>query len=139
VQTMMRSALEDLKPLRTTLVFFESPKRVVKTVAAMAEVFGAEREAAMCRELTKVYEEILPLPLGELLENLKGRGTIKGEIVLVIGPPEGDAAAAMDADKALATALKTLSVKEAAATVAALTGKSKHELYERALILKGKK
>jgi len=139
-QGQRKKVLEDLKSLKATLIFFESAKRVVKTVAVMAEVFGPEREAAMCRELTKIYEEILTLPLGALLENLAGRETIKGEIVLLVGPPEGGGGIEEgNIDQALKVALRTLSVKEAAATIADLTGRPRKQLYQRALELKGKK
>lgn len=134
-------ALEALKNLPATLVFFESPRRVVKTLGAMVEVFGPEREAALCREMTKIYEEVIRLPLGDLLKNLETRASIKGEIVLLVGPAGGNDIQ-MDAgkiDQALKVALKTMSIKEAAAVIATLTGKPRKELYERALRLKGKK
>jgi 16S rRNA (cytidine1402-2'-O)-methyltransferase len=134
-----KKALEDLSGHQTTLIFFESPKRVVKTVAAMAEVFGAAREAAMCRELTKIYEEIVRLPLSDLLENLQARETIKGEIVLLVAPPEADSAKDVDVDRALERALRSLTTKGAAQLISDLTGKPRKELYDRALQLKGKK
>ncbi len=108
----------------------------------MAEVFGPEREAALCREMTKVYEEILRLPLSDLLKNLEARVSIKGEIVLTVSPPAKEErlsdAEEDKIDTALKNALKIMPVKEAAATFSALTGKSKKELYTRALELKGK-
>ena len=133
-------ALEALKNLPATLVFFESPRRVVKTLGAMVEVFGPGREAALCREMTKIYEEVIRLPLGDLLKNLETRASIKGEIVLLVGPADGNDAQ-MDAgkiDQALKVALKTMSIKEAAAVIATLTGKPRKELYTRALELKRK-
>ncbi len=133
-------ALEALKNLPATLVFFESPRRVVKTLGAMVEVFGPEREAALCREMTKIYEEVIRLPLGDLLKNLEARASIKGEIVLLVGPADGNDIQ-MDAgkiDQALKVALKTMSIKEAAAVIATLTGKPRKELYTRALELKRK-
>ncbi|MCH8323254.1 MAG: 16S rRNA (cytidine(1402)-2'-O)-methyltransferase, partial [Proteobacteria bacterium] len=123
-----------------TLVFFESPRRVVKTLGAMVEVFGPEREAALAREMTKIYEEVIRLPLGDLLKNLEARASIKGEIVLLVGPADGNDIQ-MDAgkiDQALKVALKTMSIKEAAAVIATLTGKPRKELYTRALELKRK-
>ena len=131
-------ALEALADIKATLVFFESPKRVTKTVAAMRDVFGPEREAALCRELTKMFEEVLRLPLRELSENLERRETIKGEIVLVVAPPDQATGDHGDSDAALKAALKKLSVKDAAALVSALTGKSKKDLYTRALEIQGK-
>lgn len=131
-------ALEALADIKATLVFFESPKRVTKTVAAMRDVFGPEREAALCRELTKMFEEVLRLPLGELSENLEARTAIKGEIVLVVAPPDQARGGHGNFDAALKVALKKLSVKDAAALVSALTGKSKNDLYARALEIQGK-
>ena len=133
-------ALEALKNLPATLVFFESPRRVVKTLGAMVEVFGPGREAALCREMTKIYEEVIRLPLGDLLKNLEARASIKGEIVLLVGPPQANDVG-IDAgkiDQALKVALKTMSIKEAAAVIATLTGKPRKELYTRALELKRK-
>ena len=97
-----------------------------------------KREAALCRELTKMFEEVLRLPLRELSENLERRETIKGEIVLVVAPPDKATGDHGDSDAALKAALKKLSVKDAAALVAALTGQSKKDLYTRALEIKGK-
>lgn len=136
-----RKALEKLKNTLATLVFFESPNRAKASLQDMADIFGAEREAALCRELTKLYEEILRLPLGQLAENVAARETIKGEIVLIIGPPPTDQEALSDdeIDAALKAGLKTLSVKEAASIVAELSGRPRKELYARALELMGKK
>jgi len=83
--TALRSALEALAPLEATLVFYESPKRIVKTLEAAAAVLG-ERDAAVVRELTKLHEEVVRVPLPQLTEQLKARDSIKGEIVLVIAP-----------------------------------------------------
>jgi 16S rRNA (cytidine1402-2'-O)-methyltransferase len=69
-----------------TLVFYESPHRVVKTLEAAREVLG-DRSCAVARELTKVHEEFLRGPLSTVAESLKSRGTVRGEITVVIGPP----------------------------------------------------
>ncbi len=68
-----------------TLVFFESPHRLATSLADAAEVLGADRPAALCRELTKLHEEVLRGTLGELLEALGARRGVKGELVLVVG------------------------------------------------------
>lgn len=67
-----------------TLIFYESPHRIVKTLTQLAEVFGPERLASVSRELTKLFEETLTAPLGELAATLAARPVIKGEIVLVV-------------------------------------------------------
>lgn len=67
-------------------IFFESPHRVTATVEFLAELYP-RRQCVLARELTKLHEEVVRLPLSELAENLKARDVIKGEIVLVLGPP----------------------------------------------------
>lgn len=90
------------------LIFYESPHRIVATLEAVAEVFS-QREVAVCRELTKLHEEVLRGPATQLAEELRARGEVKGEIALVIAPPSEDeeagivpvGAAAADPDEAL--------------------------------------
>lgn len=78
--------LQSLEALDAALVFYESPHRVASAVAAVAQVLP-QRRVALCRELTKLHEEVLRLPAGELAADLEARDSIKGEIVLVIAPP----------------------------------------------------
>jgi len=80
-----RDVLESWAPLDTTLIFYESPKRLVHTLESCATVLG-DRPAAVVRELTKVYEEIVRKPLPELVEEFRLRDSIKGEIVIIIAP-----------------------------------------------------
>ncbi|MGI6032275.1 MAG: 16S rRNA (cytidine(1402)-2'-O)-methyltransferase [Coriobacteriales bacterium] len=84
---------ERLKDLDAALIFYESPHRVVASLEAMARVFGSRR-VALCRELTKVHEEVLRLPAAELASELAARDAIKGEIALVVEPPSADDGAA---------------------------------------------
>lgn len=79
--------LESLANLDAALVFYESPHRVVAAVESIAHAYG-ERPVALCRELTKLHEEVLRLPADELAANLAARDAIKGEIALVIAPPD---------------------------------------------------
>lgn len=79
--------LESLATLDAALVFYESPHRVVAAVQSIAQAYG-ERPVALCRELTKLHEEVLRLPASELAKDLTARDAIKGEIVLVIAPPD---------------------------------------------------
>jgi len=131
-----RRKLRPFAGVPASLVVYESPHRLAKTLADLAAVLGP-REAALCRELTKRFEEVRRGSLPDLAERY-GDATVKGEIVLVIAPPaeESSRIAPDDADSALKAALETLSVKEAAAAVAWLTGKSRRSLYQRALALK---
>ena len=81
------SLLESLANLDAALVFYESPHRVAASAASIAQVYGV-RPVALCRELTKLHEEVLRLPADELAANLAARDAIKGEIALVIAPPD---------------------------------------------------
>ncbi|HXV73554.1 MAG TPA: 16S rRNA (cytidine(1402)-2'-O)-methyltransferase, partial [Sphingomonadales bacterium] len=133
-----QKALEDLKAIPATLIFYESPNRVVKTLGTMVRVFGPAREAAMARELTKLHEEIIRKPLAELLDTLKERDSIKGEVVLLVGRGQEGEAPVDDAalEGVLKNLLKTMSVNDAAAALSKLTGKPKKDIYRRALDLK---
>ena len=89
----------------------------------------------MARELTKLYEEVRRGRLGELAAGYRQSGPPKGEIVVVVGPPERAARAAADPDEQLKAALERPSLRDAAAAVAAATGLPKREVYARALTL----
>ena len=100
--------LQRLAVVPGALIFYESPHRIVATLEAVVEVFP-QREVAVCRELTKLHEEVLRGPAAQLAEELRARGEVKGEIALVIAPPSEDeeagavpvGAAAADPDEAL--------------------------------------
>lgn len=79
----------EMSELGHTLVLFESPHRILASLAAAREEMGDDRPAAVCRELTKLHEEVLRGSLGEIYAELEARPSIKGEIVLVIGPEAG--------------------------------------------------
>ncbi|HRL05328.1 MAG TPA: 16S rRNA (cytidine(1402)-2'-O)-methyltransferase [Brevundimonas diminuta] len=131
-----RTALEELRPGRQTLVFFESGPRLRDSLADMAEVLGA-RPAAVARELTKLYEECVRGDLAELAVDPR-LDAPKGEIVVVVGPGEAETASAADADAALAEALTRLPPGEAAAEVSKALNLPRKPLYKRALELKGR-
>jgi 16S rRNA (cytidine1402-2'-O)-methyltransferase len=120
-----------------TLIFFESPQRLAVSLAAMASVLGGERKAAVARELTKTFETIRRDTLTALAARFAGEATPKGEIVVLVGPPQAKAPDAEDVDAMLAELLETRSVREAATEAAAKTGLPRRELYARALALKG--
>lgn len=131
-----RSVLEELKSIPATLVFFESPHRLADSLAAMADILGA-REAAIARELTKLFEEIRRGDLPALAAAYAAAETPKGEIVIVVAPPAPLAATAgADLDAMLADALARLSVRDAVAEIAEATGAKRGEVYARALALK---
>ncbi|WP_150427898.1 16S rRNA (cytidine(1402)-2'-O)-methyltransferase [Dechloromonas sp. CZR5] len=131
-----RQALEALRDTPCALVFYEAPHRVLETVADMATVFG-ERTLVIARELTKLFETVHSLPLGEALDWLKeDPNRQRGEFVLMLsGAPEGgdDGEGERVLKLLLADGLPT---KQAAKLAAAITGAAKNALYERALALK---
>jgi 16S rRNA (cytidine1402-2'-O)-methyltransferase len=128
-------ALAELAPVPATLVFYESPRRLGASLAAMAATLGPERRAAVCRELTKRFEEVRRGTLASLAAEQAGAAPPKGEIVVVVGPPLPAAVAADALDAALVTALAAGSVKDAAAEVAAALGLPRRAVYARALEL----
>lgn len=132
-----RDRLRELAKVPATLIFFESPHRIGDTLVAAAEELGTDRPASVCRELTKTFEEFRRGPLGDLARDYVDK-TVKGEIVLVIGPPAPDAAPdAADVDSLLAELSNTMPTAKAATEAAKLTGLPRKELYQRLLELKG--
>ncbi|WP_199720853.1 16S rRNA (cytidine(1402)-2'-O)-methyltransferase [Azospirillum cavernae] len=130
-----RATAGELKGVPATLVFFESPQRLPESLADLAEILGP-REAAVARELTKFYEEVRRGTLPELAAHYAEAGPPKGEVVLVIGPPGEEATPSeADVDSLLRETLTRLSVRDAAADVAARTGQPKRAVYARALEL----
>jgi 16S rRNA (cytidine1402-2'-O)-methyltransferase len=125
-------ALRALAAEQRTLVFFESPHRVADALRDLAEAFGASRQAALCRELTKLYEEVARGSLAELAERFADGA--RGEIVLVVAGAE-PASLSMDDGVARVRVLVDAGarLKEASAEVAEHTGLSRRELYEAAL------
>ena len=103
--------------------------------AAMETVFGPDRPAAMCRELTKKFEEVRRGTVQELAAYYAEQPAPKGEAVVVLGPPQKAAASQNDIDAALRAALKSGSVKDAASEVAEMFNLSRKPLYKRAIEL----
>jgi 16S rRNA (cytidine1402-2'-O)-methyltransferase len=134
-QTARRTRLAELARIDATLVLFESGSRVQETVADLAALMGS-REAAICRELTKLHEEVLRSSLAELAGRA-GQLETRGEFVLVIGPPDADAQAmsADSLDQLLRDGLAHSSLKDAVAEAVALSGRPRREIYARALEL----
>ena len=125
--------LQDLATDPHTLIFFESPRRAATTLSRMAEVLGGDRRAALCRELTKDYEEVRRGTLGELAE---GADSILGEVTIVVAGYERSARAEDHVGAVLALAAEGMRLKDAAAEVAAATGARKNDLYKAALAAK---
>jgi len=128
-----RRWLETLRTERRAVVFFESPHRLVETLAAAVEVLGADRPAAVCRELTKTYEEIRRGPLAELAE-WAGAEQVRGEITVVLA---GAATEAPTPESLVGEVAERVAegerLKDAVAAVAEAAGVSKRELYNASL------
>jgi 16S rRNA (cytidine1402-2'-O)-methyltransferase len=134
-QAARRTRIAELASLPATLVLFESGPRIAAALADLAAGLGAEREAALCRELTKLHEEIRRGALKSLAEACAG-GAPRGEIVIVIAPPKAPLPTdAGESETLLRNALERLSLKDAVAEVAQLTGRRRREIYQNALAL----
>lgn len=127
--------LEELKTERRTMIFYEAPHKLCATLADMAAAFGPDRRIALCRELTKIHEEIIRTTLGEAVERYRALPP-KGEFVLVLaGAPEVEQEM-LSLEDGVAMVLEKramgMSMKDAAKQVSAETGLSKNELYAAA-------
>src|SRR5208337_3795063 len=132
-----RERINLLASVPATLVFYEAPSRLAETMADLALELGP-RPAAVARELTKLHEEVRRGALDALAAEYSAAGTPKGEIVIVVGPPEARPVISEEAiETDLLAALRTLSVKGAAAAVAAKHGLPRRQIYARALALAG--
>jgi len=129
-----RKALQDVSSVPATLVFYESPHRIAATLKDAAAICGADRPAALCRELTKKFEEVRRDTLSNLALSVAAQPP-KGEIVLLIDRSAQPSFNISDLEHLLIEALKTLSVRDAAAQVVAQTGGKKREIYQLALRL----
>ncbi|WP_444884049.1 16S rRNA (cytidine(1402)-2'-O)-methyltransferase [Microbulbifer sp. PSTR4-B] len=129
-------ALQELASDSRTLVFYEAPHRVADTLQAMAEVFGAEREAVIAREVSKAFETFQLMPLGELVNWVRSDSNQqRGEIVLLVRGAERRRDNALDgeAQRVMTLLLAELPPKKAAAIAAEITGVNKKVLYNWSL------
>ncbi len=130
-----KTVLESLRDIPASLILFESAQRLAASLADMASVLG-NREAAVAREITKLHEEVKRGTLAELARFYADAPTPKGEVTLVVAPPEKARASTANADSLLRQALVHMPVSAAAALVAEATGENRRALYARALELK---
>jgi len=133
-----RDRLAELAGVPATLIFFESPHRIAATLVAAADVLGGDRKAAVCRELTKTFEEFRRGTLAELAGHYEEVDNVKGEIVLVIGPPGEKETPEADIEAILADLSGTMPTAKAATEAARITGLPRKELYQRLLDMKGR-
>ncbi|ENO85747.1 16S rRNA (cytidine(1402)-2'-O)-methyltransferase [Thauera linaloolentis] len=131
------AALQPLRDEADAMVFYEAPHRIAECVADLAKVFGAERELLIAREMTKLHEQIVRMPLGETAAWFAADpNRSRGEFVLVLaGKPRSEGLDA-EAERVLALLLGELPVKSAARLAADITGASRNTLYARALALR---
>lgn len=129
-----KKELETLKPVQASLVFFESPARILESLSDMQEILG-DRSAALSRELTKRYEQTRRDNLSSLIESCKSDPP-RGEIVVTVGPPsEPMRWSEAEIDKALQEQIPDMGTKRAAAYVSEMSGWAKRDVYQRALSL----
>ena len=129
-----RRWLEELAGVPATLVMFESAKRCSRSVPDMVEVFGGERRAALCRELTKLHEEVRRGTLSGIAEGLE-TDPPRGEVVLVVDRPDPSVRSG-DVAETLERAMETMSLRDATDFVARTLGRPKREVYQAALRLR---
>jgi 16S rRNA (cytidine1402-2'-O)-methyltransferase len=128
--------IAELARIPATLILYESGSRLSRALAALAQGLGP-RQAAVCRELTKLHEEVRRGDLASLARAYAEGAEIRGEIVLIVEPPAigADEPSAGEVDALLRRALQRSSVKDAVSEVAAATGRPRREIYQRALAL----
>ncbi|TDK42250.1 16S rRNA (cytidine(1402)-2'-O)-methyltransferase [Antarcticimicrobium luteum] len=129
-----RARLEALRDIPGTLVFYESPKRAAASLADMAEVLGGERAAALCRELTKKFEQVRRGTL-EALALGAAEDPPRGEIVILVDRGHLPIVSASEIESDLRAALEDHSVRDAADLVARMHGQKRREVYQLALKL----
>ena len=125
-------ALEEVRDAPATLVFYESPKRIAASLRDCADVLGAARDAAVCRELTKKFEEVRRGSLSDLAAGLE-QSPVKGEIVLIIDRAREPDVNASTLEEDLKHAMRTMRVRDAADVVARAHGLARRTVYQMAL------
>ena len=126
-----KSWIDEVSAIPATLVLYESPKRIHRLLGELGE--KGEREVALCRELTKRFEEVIRGTLSEVTAAIAGRD-LKGEIVLLLGRVEAPDKA-LDLDAALTAAMQGSSLREAVEAVTEATGLPRRQVYQRALAM----
>ncbi|MEM9320887.1 MAG: 16S rRNA (cytidine(1402)-2'-O)-methyltransferase [Pseudomonadota bacterium] len=132
-----RRWLKEQAQCDATLVLYESAKRVHRLLVELAPIFSDETQMALCRELTKRHEEVIRGSISEVAGVIANR-TLKGEIVLVIGPRRRDQPDRENLEDALREALEKMGLKQAASDVAELFGMPRREVYQLALAMKSR-
>ena len=126
--------LENLKEIPATIVFYESPKRLNKSISDMLEVMGPDRSLVIARELTKKFEEIIRTSLAEAQREL-GNRVFKGEIVILLGKKNESNLSITDIKELLLIEFEKYSLKESVANISVKTGINRSKVYKAALEL----
>ncbi|WP_170475064.1 16S rRNA (cytidine(1402)-2'-O)-methyltransferase [Ruegeria arenilitoris] len=129
-----KTKIEALREIPGTLIFYESPKRLAACLSDLSHVLGENRKAAICRELTKKFEEVRRATLGDLTAEYTGK-SVKGEIVLLVDRGHSQSVNESEVDEALAKALETHSVRDAADLVSKMYDVPRRPIYQKALKL----
>jgi 16S rRNA (cytidine1402-2'-O)-methyltransferase len=129
--------IAEIASVPATLVIYETGRRIGALAAELAAAGHGARDAALCRELTKLHEEVRRAPLADLAETLAGAEPPRGELVLVVGPPVQAAPSEAEVEAELRAALAEMPLKRAAARVAERTGMGKRDVYQLGLRIKG--
>ena len=136
-QAARRAALSDLAAERRTMIFYESVHRIEACLADMSDAFGADRQAYVGRELTKMHEQCVQESLGELQQMVSDDTIVsKGEFVVVVTGSGKKQASPVETDRILKVLGESLSAKDAAKVAAEVTGMKRNALYERLLELR---
>lgn len=133
-----RTEIASLRDAPFALVFYESPKRTPQTLIDLKEILGEDRQAAVCRELTKRFEEVRRGTLGELAAAYADE-EVRGEVVILVARGEAEAIGEEDVRDALLNAMKTMRMKDAATAVAGAMGLPRRQVYQMALSLEEEK
>ena len=136
-QAARKSLLTSLASEQRTMVFYESVHRIGECIADMVDIFGSERQAFIGRELTKMHEQCVKEPLGELRRLIDDKSIVgKGEFVVVVAGSAEPDESPLEIDRLLRALSSHLSAKDAARVAAEATGEKRNALYERLLQLK---
>ncbi|MGX9856448.1 16S rRNA (cytidine(1402)-2'-O)-methyltransferase [Limimaricola variabilis] len=133
-KTQRETEIAALRALPFTLVLYESPKRVHELLASLRDILGSDRQVALCRELTKRFEEVIRGTAAEVCAEIEGR-TLKGEVVVLVGRAETEEVTGSDLETALREAMRSMRIKDAATAVAGALGLPRREVYQAALNL----
>ena len=133
-KTQRDTEIASLRDLPFTMVFYESPKRIHEMLDSLCEILGPEREIAVCRELTKKFEDVRRGTIAQVRETFADQ-TARGEFVVIVGRSGAVTVEENDVEAALREAMKTMRVKDAATAVAGALGLQRRQVYQIALAM----